>query len=308
MEKCQSALHATQGKPVIACRHILDAANGLYDPEKVVSVRCLGRVDESLLVSLVSLGAERITLVATGCEECPHERGAQAAKQACLAANLLLKTWGSNTKIQAVKKLPSRIRLDRPAEYDNSRREFLSELKGGAKTAASLSVDFALKKVDTAEEDVSNDPLIKVNENGVLPQGFPERRKLLLDALDNLGEPEDATIACRLWSSVDINVDRCSSCRMCATFCPTGAIFKFHTKKGHIGVKHRPRQCVSCGTCSRICHTGALHLSSEVSTEAITSASVSRFVMKPVDNPPSHPQSIVRSLRKLIKNDQVYER
>ena len=50
---------------------------------------------------------------------------------------------------------------------------------------------------------------------------------------------------------------------MCATFCPTGAIFKFHTKKGSIGVKHRPRQCVACGTCADICPKKAITLTDD---------------------------------------------
>ena len=63
LQTCLRALEATDGESIIACERVLEAVRGLFDPEKVVSVRCLGRVEESLLVELALAGAARITLV-----------------------------------------------------------------------------------------------------------------------------------------------------------------------------------------------------------------------------------------------------
>ncbi|MFR5091297.1 MAG: 4Fe-4S binding protein [Adlercreutzia equolifaciens] len=54
----------------------------------------------------------------------------------------------------------------------------------------------------------------------------------MLDALAQLGEPEGDKLETRLWGAVVIDGTKCVSCRMCATFCPTGAIAKFDDADG----------------------------------------------------------------------------
>lgn len=307
-KQCVAVARQTDGEAVIACNQILDAASGLYDPEKVVGVACLGRVDESLVMSLAATGdVSKVTLVRAKCEECDHACGARIAEMACDTANVLLEVWGSPVRAAVASKLPSKIRLNRAIEYDHRRREFFSDLKDGAKTASVISTDYAIKEALGVEER-ETPRYAKVDARGVLPQEFPARRKRLLNALDELGDPGDVELTTRLWGTVDIDMERCSSCRMCATFCPTGAIFKFSTKKGKIGVKHRPRQCVNCGSCEAVCRKGALSLSSTVSSADIMSADASRFVMPPLDNPPGKPQSILRSMKKIINCNQMYDR
>lgn len=302
------AARRVEGEAVVACETLLAAAKGLVDPEKTTGVACLGRMDESLLVTLATTeGVGQVTLVHGQCETCAHVCGSRVAELACDAANVLLETWRSPARVLFSDKLPGKTRLAQVAEYDHDRRAFFSDFKDGAKTIAVVSADHAMKEA-LGVEDPQPPKYAKVDARGVLPQEFPEGRRRLLEALDALGEPEEVDLTTRLWGRISIDRGLCTSCRMCATFCPTGAIFKFSTKKGKIGVKHRPRQCVGCGCCESICRTHALTLSHEVSSSVIASAEVSRFVMPPLENEPSGPHSILGSMKKMISCDQIYER
>ena len=51
--------------------------------------------------------------------------------------------------------------------------------------------------------------------------GVALTRERLLNNLATLGEPQDIMIETRLWGHVIIDPELCSSCQMCATFCPT---------------------------------------------------------------------------------------
>ena len=63
LQSCLSAARAAGGEVIIACEQILAAAEGLYDPEKVVGVGCLGRAEESLLVALSGAGVSHVRLL-----------------------------------------------------------------------------------------------------------------------------------------------------------------------------------------------------------------------------------------------------
>lgn len=39
-----------------------------------------------------------------------------------------------------------------------------------------------------------------------------------------LGDPVQSTLDTRLWGHVTIDMRKCKSCKMCAAFCPTGAL------------------------------------------------------------------------------------
>lgn len=106
--------------------------------------------------------------------------------------------------------------------------------------------------------------LPRVTKDGTLPHFVPDRREALLDNLAQLGQPVLPSVATRLWGCVVIDGRACSSCRMCATFCPTGAIRKFDNDDGTLGVYHYPGECVKCGSCRDVCPENAIELLDEV--------------------------------------------
>lgn len=147
-----------------------------------------------------------------------------------------------------------------------------------------------------------------VMKDGTLPHFLPDRRERLLDALAQLGEPKAAKLACRLWGAVVIDGTKCESCRMCATFCPTGAIAKFDDADGTLGVTHTPGDCVKCGSCQDICPADAITLLDEVPTAWLVNGEKHRYVMagRPVSLT-DNPHQILDTFR-LDFNGDIFER
>lgn len=307
LKSCLAACTAADGEVVIACEQIRAAAEGLFDPEKVVGVACLGRVEESLLATLASMGAKHVSLVQAKCASCEHAVGLRTAELVRDTANTLLETWNCAMRADIVEKFPPIVRLKEPKGYDTGRREFLSGLRGEAKNAAVATTDFAVKGALGVEEQVPP-KYVKVMADGTLPHFVPDRRERLLAALAELGEPQDVMIDTRLWGHVVIEADKCSSCQMCATFCPTGAILKFQNEDGTFGVEHRPAACVKCRCCTDICSKDALWISDEVFAVDLLSGATERYEMAPMKNPPNNPHQIWHSMKDLLGCDQIYER
>lgn len=309
IRSCLSSCEAADGEVIIACEQILTAAEGLYDRKKVVGVTCLGRVEESLLITLAAAGSKRVSLVRARCAECEHAVGLQTTGTVCDTANALLETWDDDMRVEIVGKFPSIARLeqDREQGFDADRRDFFTSIKGEAKDVAVVTMDYAAKEVLGGEEREES-RYVKVMDDGTLPHHIPTRRALLLDSLAALGDPRDELMDIRLWGHVIIDRSLCSSCQMCATFCPTGAISKFEDEDGIFGVRHRPADCVKCHCCVDICPEGALSLSDEVFAVDLLSGAMERYEMKPLKNPPGNPHQIWYAMKDLLGCDQVYER
>lgn len=307
LHRCIQAMRAADGEVVIACEQIVNAAEGLLDLEKVAPVTCLGRVEESLLVTLAVAGAKHVSLVEGKCASCGHATGFHMAEQVRDTANTLLETWNSDTRVDLVKKFPHQVRLEGKSGFDAGKRRFFVEVGSEAKAAAGTTADYAVKETLGIEEKPES-RFQKVMEDGTLPHFIPDRRELLLNSLSSLGEPQDVMIETRLWGHVIIDPDKCSSCQMCATFCPTGAISKFTDEDGTFGVEHFPGDCVKCRCCTDICPQQALTLSDEVFAVDLLSGAVERYEMKPLAHPVDDPHQIWRTMKDLLGCDQVYER
>lgn len=146
-------------------------------------------------------------------------------------------------------KLPRSVRLTAPADFDTGRRGFFSSMRDEARAAAAITAEHVVREKLGAEEE-EEPKFAKVGEDGTLPHFLPERRGRLLLALSNMGEPDDVMIDTRLFGHVIIDPEKCTSCQMCATFCPTEAIHKFgdaataaETGKP-FGIDHYTGRCV----------------------------------------------------------------
>ena len=326
-----AAMQANDGAAVIMDAAMQAAAEGKYDPAKVVVVKSLGRVDESFIAVLVAGGATSVALVAGPAEGKTAEGNAEEAEAAETAgtvgaapdraaqlvrdtAALLLETWGSDVSVKLTTKLPRSVRLAEPAEFDTGRRGFFSSMRDEARTAAAITAEHVVREKLGADEP-EEPKFANVTEDGTLPHFLPERRGRLLLALSNLGEPEDIMIDTRLFGHVIIDPEKCTSCQMCATFCPTEAIRKFgdaaaaaETGKP-FGIDHYTGRCVQCRCCEDICPTGALTLSTDVFAADVTKRGRSeRIPMKPRARKVNDPKSIVNAMSALLNVPNVYER
>lgn len=336
-----AALQANDGVAVIAEEAMLAAAAGKYDPAKVAAVKSLGRVDESLIAVLVAGGASSIVLVAAprAAEEgdgsgdggisdafeaedaSPADEAAEVAAAAFATARLvrdtaavLLETWGSDVPVKLATKLPRSVRAAEPAAFDAGRRGFFSSVRDEARAAAAITAEHVVREKLSVEEP-EEPKFAKVTDDGTLPHFLPERRGRLLLALSNMGEPEDIMIDTRLFGHVIIDPEKCTSCQMCATFCPTEAIRKFgdaataaETGKP-FGIDHYTGRCVQCHCCEDICPTNALTLSTDVFATDVTKRGRSeRIEMRPRKHKVNDPKSIVNAMSDLLGVPNVYER
>ena len=208
----------------------------------------------------------------------------------------------TQSAIEQVNQLILSADADKVAEHDTATRDGdrpnLSAEASDDKAAATDQVDRPLKR-------------LKVMADGTLPHFVPDRRERLLDALADLGEgPMDsqAMARTRLWGHVVIDTDKCTSCRMCATFCPTGAIVKFDAPDGTFGIDHYAADCVKCLCCQTICRSQAIVVEDTVPANVLVNAVPERHVMHPVRVPKGGVHSIMNSMRDLLGLPEVFER
>jgi ferredoxin len=302
------AMTAAGGEAVLTCEQVLESLRGTYDPEKVVSVTCLGRVDETLIAALVDGGARHVSLVKASCADCAYKTGLYAIEAVNMTINTLLAVWGKEVHVEVVERLPEQAKLKGDLGYDQGRREFFVGLKGGAQAAVGKIAERTEKKI-TGKEEEEKPKYIKVLDDGTLPQFVPTRRERLLKHLASFGMPQDNNIDTRLWGPVVIDTEICDSCQMCATFCPTGALKKLPDQAGDaFGVEHTPCICVKCRCCEDICRPKALVVADDVETKDIVSMRTTRYTMKQPAIKPGSSRALLHSMRNLLDCNQVYER
>ena len=322
------ALTASASKRVaIVCKKA-----GIAQNECTVRLTCLGRIDESALIQLAAWGAREVTLTCGACNACEHKPGRTVVEEVCESANTLLGLWDGTMHVELKEVGPAaeptglpaqETRADRTATHDK-----IAQVDQQIQTACADKVaehDTATRDGDrpnlsaeasddkAAATDQVDRPLkrLKVMADGTLPHFVPDRRERLLDALADLGEgPMDsqAMARTRLWGHVVIDTDKCTSCRMCATFCPTGAIVKFDAPDGTFGIDHYAADCVKCLCCQTICRSQAIVVEDTVPANVLVNAVPERHVMHPVRVPKGGVHSIMNSMRDLLGLPEVFER
>jgi Fe-S-cluster-containing hydrogenase component 2 len=319
MHACHVAREACGGTVVIACGQILAQAAGLYEPDAVVRVECLGRVEEVLLTTLVAQGAAEIVLAHGECQGCPHATGRAMLERVLESERTVLDAWGAALPVRVTDKLPACVRAADEG-FDKGKR---AALEGGGQKAAAAglaAVDLAVKDAlggvaAQNAEGVTGGPAhktpaqtLRVMADGTLPHFIPDRRERLLDALATIGEPEDVMINTRLWGHVIIDTEKCKSCRMCAVFCPTGALRKFEREDGTFGVEHYPGDCVKCHTCQSICPAHSLEISEEVFAKEMLAGKTDEYIMKPLEVEIGQAHTIWNKYKQFANIKEVYER
>lgn len=311
IERCRTAARATGGTITIACGTLLSQAAGLYDTDKVVRVECLGRVEESVLTLMQSEGAN-IVLVHGQCAECEHRCGWNMLQTVLETEKTLLEAWRQPLNVRVSAKLPAATRRATDEAFDKSKRQAFEESGKDAARVGGVLADFAVSEITGAKfSPQKTKNYVKVMADGTLPHFLPDRRERLLDALATFGDPDDVMIDTRLWGHVIIDTEKCQSCRMCAAFCPTGALRKFGEDEGEgseFGVEHYPGDCVKCRSCEKICPADAITISEEVFARELFAGATDAYYMKPVPVKRGQAHTIWKLQQTMCLTDQVYER
>lgn len=297
---CARATKRARDKVLSESKHsVFKKAEADYDPSGFVQVACLGRLDESFYTQAAVHGFHEVDLICASCDTCRYHKGGELALDVRASALGLLDAHGFAMDINILEDMPDEaLRMSAPKsslEYDESRRSVLTF----AHHTAQDSLQAALELTPETEE-VPLGRRLRVQENGALPQFLPTRRNRVFNSITYLGKPMYQTMKTRLWGQVAIDTDLCNSCRMCATFCPTGALAKFDQEDGTIGVDHRSYLCVQCTMCQSICPKEAITVHNEVSLADFEEGVVQHIPMKPLDWTPNKPDSMVKKMAKFI--------
>ncbi len=277
-----------------ACTKYLESKDG--SSAWFIPVHCLGRLDESILVGAVCLGAEAVWLIDAACEGCPYvtacpERSRRAqtvATQAVHRANGLLKACGVPERIFIGPQLPeglnTAVRPHRAGET-LSRRAFFSTLARGTTGAAASVATATLDSIFDSSQNAQSEEAHR-RKKGDLPVRLPTKRHLLLAALRQLGKPAVAgfEVDGGPWAQFGFE-ETCTDCQMCAFFCPTGALSKIE-EGDKAGVAFRISFCTNCRLCQDICYREALDLSPGVDPSKVLDDAVDTFLMRDVNDAP----------------------
>lgn len=320
MRQAKSVIKASQGHPTFSCERALareddKARAGLssweaarrrkqlsFDESRVCRVPCLGRIDEAVLAGMAAYGCFETTLVHADCASCPHAPGGALARAVVDSARGLLDAYGCAMPVRMTDRLPeSVLGWHNPSFAPGmDRREFLREAGGAARTVASEAAAESLGGAEPASEP-SSPAYRKVGPDGALSQFVPTRRVRTYNYLRHIGEPVRPTITSRVVGSVSIDGEACTSCRMCAVFCSTGAIKKEDDR--FFGVVHRPSLCVQCRLCESLCPAGAIEVSSVVPAAQFAGRKAVAFRMKEPAWKPNRPDSMFNKIHSIIGED-----
>ena len=294
-EAVANAVVAAGGRAGFACARI--ASKHLGDPSKFAEVPCLARMEESVLLELAARDVRDIQLVDGTCSTCKFRANVPGIDATVASANQLLAAQGSDIRVERASAFPDDVLLeDKRSLLGASRRGFFSQAKGTALTAAEKTVEVAFIKKGGAAAQTLRERL-RMSDAGTLPQFNPVRRMHVLDAMDSLGPSVVPEIDTRLFGSVQIDAEACSSCGMCAVFCPTGALKKSDLvpEEGEGSfLEFSASDCVQCNLCADACLKSCLEVSSVVSTDELFDFEP-RLIHLP--NPPARP-GILSSLKR----------
>lgn len=298
----------------------------------LVEVPCLGRVDESLIAAMGAYRSLDGTLVCAHCEGCEHEPGGLQVMDVIESAEALMSAFGSSFSVEFTDEMPSRLtttesalaaRAERAAEKaataqaaqegadspateapaDPGRRAFLASAKEASTSLAAEAMADGLGLTDDAPAPEPVSPRYrKVNAQGTLSRFVPTRRTLLYNYLNRLGEPATDAVKNRVIGRVLIDTDVCSSCRMCAVFCPTGALDR--AEDGDFwGLVHRPSACVQCRSCESLCPKGAITVDDTVPMDQFMGREAVLFSMEKPTWQANKPDSMYNKIHSILGED-----
>ena len=260
-----------QGWVAFACAQAQEGAG-----DNCLTVNCLGRLDDGLLVSAVGFGARAVWLIDSACASCPKAAGHRAAEVMAHRANALLEAFGVKTRVE--------FRQDVPAGSSGagqgvSRRGLFKVLTRETVRVGEIAVG--------QPKNGSGAGAPPAQKKGELPKALPSSRVLLLAALQRLGVPAVAGLAGEKGASFARFQlgEGCTGCQMCAFFCPTGALSRV-VDGNRVGLAFRVSHCVNCGLCRDLCYRGAALMYDEVDLNKVLTMAVDWCFAQEMDAEP----------------------
>lgn len=268
-ERLAQSFQTNEGVPVFACAR--RASKREADVERYAEVPCLGRIDESKLISCIAAGASEVVLVDGDCSTCKYRKMNATLDATIESAEALLAAVGAEGRIKRVSAFPDfLLEEDEGGSYGSTRRGFFSEAANSAKDVAITAAKKALEQqLGFIQDQRDIGERLRVDDEGNLPQLVMHRHDTIINGLDVIGEPKLPKVKSRVFGSVTIDGKMCNGCGMCAVFCPTHALRRVYSKNDPSKLRvleFSASDCVMCGVCVDVCWKKCLHLSDTVDT------------------------------------------
>jgi MinD superfamily P-loop ATPase len=304
--RIKAAIVATEGHPAIACQVAVDTSLGEgVDESLVCVVPCLGRVDESILIGAAAYKAKQVSLFCHDCGHCAHAPAKAMIDEVIKSSGSILTAFGSPLTIvlsEDIHALASSCNNADTVEEGLSRRDFFFLVKHRSVSVVREATEYQAGRSPQSAELPAGTPFEKVGRTGTLSQFVPSRRVRIYNYLRQLGKPVTKQVDSRIVGSLVIAEDRCNACRMCAVFCPTGAIKKLDDGK-NFGIAHWPCACMQCRLCESLCPKEAIAVDSRVSVDTFLGKKAVMYQMERQAGSSNQASSSLEKLHALIGED-----
>lgn len=217
---------------------------------------CLAHITTSLILRLLSLGADKVIVRDGGiCEVCESRCGDKIANDAITKVHEILKQLDLKKNAFMADEGVSINNLtfdgeklkDFKDDPEMSRREIFSIFKNDA--------------VKGVKNIIKGNSSPGINRREIRSKkDMPEERRLLVSAFKKIAvlipEGGKSDICSKLFPAVSIK-NGCDFCGLCALFCPTDALAMNDTEKGQ-GIIFNAVACTWCNICTDVCGKGVL--------------------------------------------------
>lgn len=286
-QQLAAAREANDGVAAVACARM--AARQVADPDKFTEVPCFGRLAAVDLLSPIADGATGVLLIDGGCSSCKYGFVSETVDAVVESANQMLTAGGLEARVLRTSEFPETMLVsETEGVFGSTRRGFLADTMRSARDIAATAADTAIKKELGLGGSDNIGRRLHVSDEGTLPNIPVPGHESALNALyaivgeadfqgdaSEMGEGGPVVVDLPFFGAVDIDVNKCNACGMCAVFCPTSAIKRppssdeFSTRSKVL--EFSASDCVQCGLCQDVCWKKSITLRAPITADELFS-------------------------------------
>ena len=217
--------------------------------EGAISLKCLARLEPSLLLLSLAKGASEIKLISGECQKCALNHTLPSIHKTIEMTQKYADLCTVHTPIAL--ECAQNISDNNLTCKDHSRRIFFLKL-------------FRKKRVEPSVETA------KIRQNNTkIP--IPKKHQRFVQSLQLLaGKTPLPCSDDALFLAPNIDTTQCIGCTICANVCPTGAL-ETDTSEENLGITSKRSRCVACHLCVDVCFKNAISLDAHNDLDTILS-------------------------------------